>query len=533
MSNALLIFKMNVISTFKLNYITKNTTKKERTKTFIMLGLIIYAIVALAFTSALNYQIMSDTLILIDAMILIPVLALISSVLISLVTTIYKANGYLFSPKDYDMLASMPISSKDILLAKMLMLLITNYLFVFISYLPGVIVYGMNVHVTIWFYLANIIIMFFIPFIPMVIGSILSYIITRISLRFKKNQLVLTILVFLLFGLIMVGSFAYTQILDMIVEQSASILDQIKYFYYPAHLLIKTLLEGSIFAFLAFLTLSLIIFAISIIVINKQYQKMNAKLKETFQQSNYKLEELEVQSPLTAIFKKDLKRYFGSTMYFINTAFGMFLLLIITVASIFTGTSVISTMIGMDISNLPVFEIILIMFVVINSLSSTTSPSISLEGKYMWIIKSMPIDPKTIYKSKLLLNLLVIVPIELTSAIVLSIVFGFSWIEVILLITIPMIYAFAMAVGGLLINILKPTFQWEQEVTVVKQSMSVLFTMLYGMALVAAPIVIYTSVQVTNIYIFASLVGGLVLMLTWVMYGWVMTTGVKRYYEFS
>jgi ABC-2 type transport system permease protein len=532
MSNALLIFKTNVISTFKLNYITKNISKKERVKTFVMLGLIIYAVIALGFTSALNYQIMADTLVLLDAMVFIPVSALISSAMISFITTIYKANGYLFSPKDYDMLGSMPIASKDILIAKMLMLLLTNYLFVFITFLPGVIIYGINVDVTIWYYLACFIIMFFIPLIPMVIGSIFSYIITRISLRFRKNQMVLTILVLALFGVIMIGSFAYTQILQTIALQSTTILDQIKYFYYPAHLLVKTLLEGSIFAFLGFLALSLIIFALSVFIINKQYKNINAKLKETYQQSNYKLEELVVQSPLKAIFNKDLKRYFGSMIYFINTAFGMFLLLIITVASIFTGTSIISSMIGMDVSNLPVFEILLVMFISINALSSTTSPSISLEGKYIWIIKSMPIDPKTIYKSKLLLNLLIVVPVETISAIILSIVFGLNLIQAIVLIVIPLIYIIAIAVGGLMINILKPTFQWEQEVTVVKQSMSILLTMLYGMVLVALPIVIYTNTSSPNIYIFSSIVGGSILVLSTIMYRWIMSTGVKRYYEF-
>lgn len=533
MSNALRIFKMNVISTFKLNFITKNTSKKERTKAIVMLVLILYAVGAFGFTSALNYQIMSDALKPLGLMIFIPVMAMISSVMISFITTIYKANGYLFSPKDYDLLTSMPIKSKDILIAKMLMLLLTNYLFVFIAYIPGVIVYAMHETVSIWYYLVNFIIMVFIPLIPMVIGSVLSYFITRISTKFKKNQMVLTILILAMFVLIMIGSFAYTQVLDLITQNSGTILDQIKWIYFPAFLLIKTLLEADIFAFLAFLALSLIIFAAAVWLINMKYQSINAKLKERFQSSNYKLEELHVTSTLKAIFKKDLKRYFGSTIYFINTAFGMVILLIVTIASMFTGLDVLSTMIGMDLSNLPIYEIIVIMFVMINSLSSTTSPSISLEGKYMWIMKSMPIDPKTIYKSKLLLNLLVLVPIEIVCAIVLGIVFSFTLPQTLLLMFITVVYALAISVGGLLINILKPVFQWEQEVTVVKQSMSVLFTMLYGVAMAVVPILIYNEANITNTAIYILVVGLMVAMITGAMYGWIMTTGVKRFYEFS
>ena len=532
MSNAFRIFKVQLLSTFKLNYYTKNTNRKERTKNILILSVIVYSVIVLGFTSALNYQLMAETLILIDALIFIPILAMLSSVVVSLFTTVIKANGFLFSPRDYDLLAAMPIKSKDILISKMLMLILTNYVFVFITFIPGVIVYAVHAQTNVFYWIASILFLIFIPLIPIVIGSFLSYFVTKISLRFKKNNLALIILMFGLVSLLMVGSFAYTQILVFLVDRSATILDRLRFIYYPAHLLAKSLLENDIFALLAFLSGSLTVFGLFIIAIQKQYRNINARLKESFQSSNYQMESLTPFSMFQAIFKKDVKRYFSSTIYILNTSFGMFLMVIVAIASIFVGTKALEVLVGTDTSEIPIFPILLTMQVAFIAMSCTTSPSISLEGKYLWILKSMPIDPKLIYKSKILLNLTVIIPIHLISVVLLSIAFKLGFIELVLLILVPSAYALAIASGGLLINIIKPSFQWESEVVPVKQSMSVMLAMLWGVFLLAIPIAIYTNVSIENIYIFASLVGLVVLLISMGVLRWINTLGVKKYYEF-
>jgi ABC-2 type transport system permease protein len=335
-----------------------------------------------------------------------------------------------------------------------------------------------------------------------------------------------------LVSLLMVGSFAYTQILVFLVDRSATILDRLKFIYYPAHLLAKSLLENDIFALLAFLSGSLTVFGLFIIAIQKQYRNINARLKESFQSSNYQMESLTPFSMFQAIFKKDVKRYFSSTIYLLNTSFGMFLMVIVAIASIFVGTKALEVLVGTDTSEIPIFPILLTMQVAFIAMSCTTSPSISLEGKYLWILKSMPIDPKLIYKSKILLNLTVIIPIHLISVVLLSIAFKLGFIELVLLILVPSAYALAIASGGLLINIIKPSFQWESEVVPVKQSMSVMLAMLWGVFLLAIPIAIYTNVSIENIYIFASLVGLVVLLISMGVLRWINTLGVKKYYEF-
>ncbi len=55
------------------------------------------------------------------------------------------------------------------------------------------------------------------------------------------------------------------------------------------------------------------------------------------------------------------------------------------------------------------------------SMSCTTCVSLSLEGKNLWILKSMPIEDITICKSKILMNLTLQIPAALLAALVRSI----------------------------------------------------------------------------------------------------------------
>lgn len=69
------------------------------------------------------------------------VMGFIISSAIILFTSIYKAQGILFSFKDYDLLMSLPIKKSDILISKMVELLAVNYFFSLFVLLPSGMIY--------------------------------------------------------------------------------------------------------------------------------------------------------------------------------------------------------------------------------------------------------------------------------------------------------------------------------------------------------------------------------------------------------
>ncbi len=120
-------------------------------------------------------------------------------------------------------------------------------------------------------------------------------------------------------------------------------------------------------------------------------------------------------------------------------------------------------------------------------MSCTTSSAISLEGKSLWIIKSLPIDMKQIVNSKIAVNLTTLLPVAILSGIVLSIKTENSFAGTILLFATPIIYSIYVAVLGLYMNLKFPNFTWNSEVIVVKQGISVMTTVLVSTMSIVIP----------------------------------------------
>ena len=114
----------------------------------------------------------------------------------------------------------------------------------------------------------------------------------------------------------------------------------------------------------------------------------------------------------------------------------------------------------------------------------TTCSSISLEGKQWWIVKSLPIQTKDLFDSKILLNLSLIAPAYVIAELVLIFALKPVALELIWLLFIPVLMICFSSVFGITMNIKFPLFQWENEVAVVKQSASAFFGGIVGFLLV-------------------------------------------------
>jgi ABC-2 type transport system permease protein len=123
------------------------------------------------------------------------------------------------------------------------------------------------------------------------------------------------------------------------------------------------------------------------------------------------------------------------------------------------------------------------------ALITPASCSISMEGKQWWIAKSIPVRSKDIFDSKILAALAIALPEYL-----IAVCFGLlavkpSFLGAIWIIVIPAAYIAFSAVSGIAVNLAMPVFNWENETRAVKQSASVMVTMLISLLGFVPPIV--------------------------------------------
>ena len=110
MSNLFVLLKNSFINSTGINSLTKNidSSKEKKKLTITTLTLILIAIV-IWFMST-SYSIALATVLKpMGYLDLILIIAVLVSSILSFITSIYKAQGTLFSSKDYDLLMSLPI----------------------------------------------------------------------------------------------------------------------------------------------------------------------------------------------------------------------------------------------------------------------------------------------------------------------------------------------------------------------------------------------------------------------------------------
>ena len=118
-------------------------------------------------------------------------------------------------------------------------------------------------------------------------------------------------------------------------------------------------------------------------------------------------------------------------------------------------------------------------------MTSITSSMISLEGKSINLLKSLPIKPYTIIKSKVLAAVLIMIPCILIGDIMVFIKFRFDILSVILILIASVILPLLSETIGIMVNLKYPRMDAKNDTEVVKQSMSSSISVFIGMGLLA------------------------------------------------
>lgn len=129
---------------------------------------------------------------------IIPGLAFTMTSFLVLLFTVFRANGLLFASKDFDMVMSLPVSATTVINSKFFIMYGMNILFSLIVMLPMGIAYGMFAHPQLFFYIIWFFVILVTPLLPMAIATLLSFVISAVSSRFRHTNAVSIVLSFIL-----------------------------------------------------------------------------------------------------------------------------------------------------------------------------------------------------------------------------------------------------------------------------------------------------------------------------------------------
>lgn len=455
---------------------------------------------------------------------MLPPMIMAVTCLVILMTTIFKVKGTIFGFKDYDMVMSLPVSTGVIVASRLIILYALNFMFVIIMVIPMMIAYGLLAEPNVMFYILGCIAMLFIPLVPIVIASVFGTLIAYAASKFRHSNVLNIIFSMGLLAVIVAASFTMNGNQKELVNMGNTLTKQIDSIYPLAGMYSDAVIHADYMQFLLFLGISALAFYLYTIVVKRAFKRMNTLMLTGSYRANYKLGQLKTSSPIKALYKKELKRYFSSTLYVLNTGFGIVMLTVAAIALIFVdldkivgsaeATSAIATSIPLYIS-----------FCVV--MTCTTAPSVSLEGKSLWIMKSMPITPKAVFLAKIAVNLTIISP-AVIDVIIIGIVMKLDILQIVFILLILIACSVFVAFYGLLINLLLPNFNWTSEVVIIKQSAATMVTIFSAMGYVGIQaIFLFLIPSMTIAYLCFFLLTAVIDVILYVI---LTTYGSRRYY---
>ena len=179
---------------------------------------------------------------------------------------------------------------------------------------------------------------------------------------------------------------------------------------------------------------------------------------------------------------------------------------------------------------LTIFPFIIMVIAFTMLMSNTAGSSISLEGKNLWILKTLPVDIKKVLKSKVLFNILVILPISIISLVIVFFTFNLTLTELLIGILFEILISIFVGEFGIIINLKYPKINYINETQVVKQSLSsFLCVMLPMVVIMVMPIIYFIASYTISINVFVMIICGILLLINALFYLLINTWGVKKF----
>ncbi len=406
--------------------------------------------------------------------------------LFGLFGSVFQTYASLYCAKDNDMLLSFPIPPKNILISRLFGVWIWAFAFEALVMVPASVVYWILVSHSPLVILSCVLMILALPFFILALSCLLGYVIAKIAsvLKGKKNIILAVVAIAGIAVYYYVCARAY-EIIEAFLAQAVYYGQVIRenagfvYFFGRAF-------DGGILYTLAIVAVIALIFVAMWYVMARSFIKL-ATIGNAKEDARRPAAAQKQKRALWSLVGKELKRFVSSATYMLNCGLGTFLLPLVGVIVLIKGSAIRATLALLS-AELPILIPILSVGVCFLICSMTTmndmsAPSISLEGKYLWIAQSLPVPTFHVLLSKVLMHLVLTVPPTLFASVCAIIAFRLSWEIAVFAVLLPLLYVAFTAVFGVAVNLKLPNLKWTNETVPVKQGLAVGLSLLGGMLL--------------------------------------------------
>ena len=425
-------------------------------------------------------------------------MAVTSSLVFSLIGTVFAAQSYLFDAHDNELLLSMPIPPSGVLLSRMIALYLLNFVYTNMLYLPvGVafaLFHGFGFVSGVYYFFSVLL----IPAAVTALASLVGFFFGRLAAKIPNKNILTVILGFSAIALMSVVIIRFGDILEVLMNEIDKLANAVARVLPPAVWYGEATAYGSEASFLTNIAGILPALAITLLpawlvfkYLSKRFLTIVTR-KTAMKKKKYERKPLKATNVQLALIKKELGYFFSMPSYVMNAGMSTIMALLLGVGIILRGDVIMkwlpltfrdasSSLVGLAIGSSLALSC---------TLNDVTAPTISLEGRTIWILKSTPLNPMKVFFAKALLAPVVSLPGVCFTAIASAVKLHLPIQDILFIWFIPILACLFSGFLGVCVNLKLPRFDWTNEITVIKQSLSVIFTLLLSMFLTSIPFVL-------------------------------------------
>ena len=442
---------------------------------------------------------------------------------------VFSTYSGLYLPKDNDLLLSMPIPVRVIIVSRLVNVYLLGALYSAVVMLPTLIVWWVVDGITVMKVLCGIVLYLIVTMIVLILSCLLGWIVAKISLKLKNKSFV-TVLISLLFigGYYFIYFKAQGWIRDLVANAAvygAKIKSGADFLYRFGRIG-----EGDAAAMGLFAAGTAAVLALTMLLLSRGFLKI-ATATGAVKKVQYKEKTVKEKSAFKAMLSKEFARFTSSPNYMLNCGLGVILMPALGVFLLIKGSDVLSALVPF-FGNKAGCHILLLTaaMMLCATMNDMTAPSISLEGKSLWIPQTLPIEPKTILRAKIAMQLILTEIPMLFVAVCGAITVQATVVEKILICILPLVFVPFMTLLGLFFGVRNPILDWTSEIVPIKQSGAVMIALFGGWVLIA--------VFAAPYFFFGYQMGAALYLGIWavvfaagaiVLYRWLMTKGAVAF----
>lgn len=388
----------------------------------------------------------------------------------------FAAKAQLYEANDNELLLSMPIPPRTILVSRMLSVLADSYLTGLLVAAPAGIVWLINCPADAGMIGCFLILFLALPLLAFALSGVVGFALAKLTAKVRNKTMVTTVLSLAFMGVYFYfysKMNTYLQSLAVSGETLAAALGG----FGPLVWAGRACAEGDFASLLGCVLIIAAAFALVYGVLSATFAKIVTSSGGTAK-VQYRRRAVKQSSVSGALLRKELQRLVSSSNYLLNGALGAVFCIVLPILLLVKKQQLLEAL------SLPVLTggllagVVCGLICLVLGTGSISAPALSLEGKSLWIPQSMPVRGRDVLLAKARCQLAIMLPAGVLAGVLAAVAVAPDAITGLAMVLVAAAFAVFAALTGLWQGIRHPMFDWVSEVQVVKQSTAALLTML-------------------------------------------------------